>query len=60
MAKAEPDAQLEALVRRGGQVALAVVFVGAGSNWLGWATGTERLTRFFPSWPQMTPWTALL
>jgi len=60
MAAAEPDAQLEALVRRGGQVALAVVFLVAGSNWLGWATETERLTRVFRSWPQMTPWTALL
>jgi diguanylate cyclase (GGDEF)-like protein/PAS domain S-box-containing protein len=60
MAAAEPDAQLEALVRRGGQVALAVVFVVSASNWLGWITGTERLTRIFASWPQMTPWTALL
>ncbi|WP_445169222.1 diguanylate cyclase domain-containing protein [Mycolicibacterium sp. Dal123E01] len=60
MAKSEPDAQLEALVRRGGQVALAVVYLVSGSNWLGWATGTERLTRIFRSWPQMTPWTALL
>jgi diguanylate cyclase (GGDEF)-like protein/PAS domain S-box-containing protein len=60
MARAEADAQLEALVRRGGQVALAVVFVVSASNWLGWITGTERLTRIFASWPQMTPWTALL
>ncbi|WP_319431261.1 sensor domain-containing diguanylate cyclase [Mycobacterium sp. RTGN5] len=60
MAKTEPDAQLEALVARGGQVALAVVFLVSASNWLGWATGTERLTRIFESWPQMTPWTALL
>jgi diguanylate cyclase (GGDEF)-like protein/PAS domain S-box-containing protein len=60
MAKTEPDAQLEALVRRVGRVALAVVFLVSGSNWLGWATGTERLTRVFRSWPQMTPWAALL
>jgi diguanylate cyclase (GGDEF)-like protein/PAS domain S-box-containing protein len=60
MARAEADAQLEALVRRGGHVALAVVFVVSASNWLGWITGTERLTRIFASWPQMTPWTALL
>lgn len=60
MAAAEPDAQLEVLVRRGGQVALAVVFLVSASNWLGWITGTDRLTRIFASWPQMTPWTALL
>jgi len=60
MAKTEPDAQLEALVVRGGRVALAIVFLVSASNWFGWATGTERLTRIFSSWPQMTPWTALL
>ncbi|NTY60175.1 sensor domain-containing diguanylate cyclase [Mycolicibacterium sphagni] len=60
MAKAEPDAHLEALVRQGSRAAVAVVFVVSASNWLGWATGTERLTRVFRSWPQMTPWAALL
>lgn len=29
-------------------------------DWVGWATGIEVLTRGFPSWPQMTPWTAVL
>ncbi|MCV7175176.1 diguanylate cyclase [Mycolicibacterium sphagni] len=60
MAAAEPDEHLETLVRRGGRLALGVVFVVSASNWLGWATGNERLTRVFRSWPQMTPWTALL
>ncbi|MBB3602550.1 diguanylate cyclase (GGDEF)-like protein/PAS domain S-box-containing protein [Mycolicibacterium sp. BK556] len=60
MAKTEPDAQLEKLVRRGGRAALAVVFGISASNWFGWATGNEGLTRIFRSWPQMTPWTALL
>jgi PAS domain S-box-containing protein len=28
-------------------------------NWVGWATGIQALTRIYPSWPQMVPWTAL-
>lgn len=60
MAETEPDAQLKAFVARAGRVAVAVVFLASASNWLGWATGSERLTRIFASWPQMTPWTALL
>jgi diguanylate cyclase (GGDEF)-like protein/PAS domain S-box-containing protein len=60
MAETEPHAQLDALVVRGGRVAVAVVFLACASNWLGWATGSDRLTRIFASWPQMTPWTALL
>ncbi|WP_233211579.1 sensor domain-containing diguanylate cyclase [Mycobacterium sp. shizuoka-1] len=60
MAKAEPDADLEALVTRSGPAALAMVLVLSTSNWIGWATGNELLTRIFRSWPQMTPWAALL
>ncbi|QEN15538.1 diguanylate cyclase domain-containing protein [Mycolicibacterium sp. ELW1] len=60
MAETELDAQLETLVRRAGRSALALVFVVSAANWLGWATGTVRLTRVFRSWPQMTPWAALV
>ncbi|KDE98551.1 diguanylate cyclase [Mycolicibacterium aromaticivorans JS19b1 = JCM 16368] len=60
MAEAELDAQLETLVRRAGRTALAVVFLVSAADWIGWATGTVRLTRVFPSWPQVTPWAALL
>ncbi|ORB50543.1 sensor domain-containing diguanylate cyclase [Mycolicibacterium rhodesiae] len=60
MAETELDAQLETLVHRAGRSALAVVFVISAVNWLGWATGAERLTRVFRSWPQMTPWAALV
>ncbi|PND54660.1 diguanylate cyclase [Mycobacterium sp. ENV421] len=60
MAETELDAQLETLVRRAGRTALAVVFVVTAADWLGWATGTERLTKVFRSWPQMTPWGALV
>ena len=43
--------------RRG---AVAVVLALAVLNWVGWATGIDRLTWFFPSWPAMVPWTAAL
>ena len=42
-----------------GRVAVSVVLVFAALNWVGWATGSQRLTRFLATWPQMTPWTAL-
>ncbi len=35
------------------------MFVFAALDWVGWATGVQGLTRVFPAWPQMTPWTAL-
>jgi len=37
-----------------------MVFAIAVANWVGWATGIDRLTRFFPSWPPMSPWSAVL
>lgn len=37
-----------------------MVLVLAGLNWVGWATGTEQLTRGLPSSPQMPSWTAVL
>lgn len=39
---------------------LAVVVVAfAAVDWVGWATGIQALTRVYPTWPPMTPWTAL-
>jgi diguanylate cyclase (GGDEF)-like protein/PAS domain S-box-containing protein len=35
------------------------VLAFAALNWLGWAIRSDLLTRFVPSWPPMTPWTAL-
>jgi hypothetical protein len=35
-----------------------VVFIAA-VDWVGWATGIHQLTRINPSWPPMTPWSAL-
>ncbi|OBI02868.1 diguanylate cyclase [Mycobacterium sp. E2462] len=39
--------------------AVVVVLLAAAVTWLGWTTRTEALTRIYPSWPPMTPWTAL-
>lgn len=39
---------------------VGVVLIVSALDWVGWATGTDALTRVVPSWPQMTPWTALL
>ncbi len=42
------------------RAAAVTVLVTVAANGVGWATGIDRLTRVFASWPQMTPWTALL
>ncbi len=42
-----------------GRAAAGAVLVVAALDWVGWATGIEQLTRVYPTWPQMTPWTAL-
>ncbi|GJF17465.1 hypothetical protein NGTWS1803_05200 [Mycolicibacterium cyprinidarum] len=39
---------------------VGVVLIVVALDWAGWAKGIEALTRGLPSWPQMTPWTALL
>lgn len=40
--------------------AVGLVLVLSVANWVGWATGSEILTRIFPSWPVMSPWSSLL
>lgn len=45
---------------RSARAGLVLVLGVAALDWAGWATGIERLTRLHPSWPSMTPWTALL
>lgn len=47
-----------ALVRWSRVAATAVLLV-AVLDWIGWATGVEALTRVYPSWPQMPPWSGL-
>jgi diguanylate cyclase (GGDEF)-like protein/PAS domain S-box-containing protein len=50
---------VETVLARWGRVAVAIVLVVAFLDWAGWASGVEGLTRIYPTWPQMTPWTAL-
>lgn len=44
---------------RRGRLAAALVLTLAVLDWVGWATGIHALTRVYPSWPPMAPWTAL-
>lgn len=46
-------------LRRWGRSAAMLVLFFAALDWLGWATRTPVLTRIYPTWPPMTPWTAL-
>ena len=54
-----PDRRLETALARRGRIAAALVLALAILTWVGWAAGSEGLTRINPSWPQMKPWTAL-
>lgn len=53
------DARAKAALNRSGRAAALVVLIVAALTWAGWATGIDGLTRIYPSWPPMTPWTAL-
>jgi len=55
-----PSPQLDAVLRWAPALAVGPVLIGAVINWTGWATDHELLTRGVSTWPQMTPWTALL
>ncbi|AFS16007.1 MULTISPECIES: sensor domain-containing diguanylate cyclase [Mycobacterium] len=54
-----PDARLESAMNTSGRAAALLVLVVAALTWVGWTAGIERLTRIYPTWPQMMPWTAL-
>ncbi len=54
-----PDLRLEVKLARWGRAAVVLTVVVAALDWMGWATGIEQLTRVYPTWSQMTPWTAL-
>lgn len=58
MHRSSPDACLKdiAWCRR---IALLAVFAVAATAWVGWATGVDRLTSIYPTWPQMMPWTGV-
>lgn len=55
-----PIPRREQLLARCARVAAGVTLVLAVSNWVGWATDNADLTRVFPSWPYMAPWSAAI
>lgn len=59
MDRAGLDTRLTGAVSWGGRAAVVAVLVVAGLTWLGWTADIEQLTRIYPGWPQMMPWTAL-
>lgn len=42
-----------------GRAAVVVALSIAAVDWFGWAAGIQALTRLYPTWPQMAPWSAL-
>ena len=44
---------------RWGRVAAVLVLILTALAWAGWATGIQELTRVYPTWPPMKPWTAV-
>ena len=50
---------LESASVRWGRAAAVIVLVAAAVNWVGWASGIQELTRFYPTWQRMTPWAAV-
>lgn len=55
-----PQVGLASVLVRWGRAAVGVVFILAALDWVGWATGIRALRRIYPTWPQMTPWTAVV
>jgi len=55
----DPGVRLDTALARYGRAAVVIVLVGTALDWVGWSAGVEQLTRVYPTWPQMTPWTAL-
>lgn len=54
----EPDTRVATAITWCGRAAVLVVLAVAASTLAGWATGIDQLTRVYPTWPQMIPWTA--
>ncbi|MEE6134818.1 diguanylate cyclase [Mycobacterium sp. 050128] len=59
MYEAGPTARLESALPRFARAAVVLVLAVAAVAWVGWISGVEPLTRLYPTWPVMTPWTAL-
>ncbi|OJZ63884.1 diguanylate cyclase [Mycobacterium paraffinicum] len=59
MGRGVPDARLETALPRFARAIVIFVIIVAAVTWVGWTTGVDPLTRLYPTWPVMTPWTAL-
>jgi diguanylate cyclase (GGDEF)-like protein len=53
------DAHLAARLARFARAEAIVVLAMAAAAWVGWTADVELLMRVYPTWPVMTPWTAL-
>ena len=53
------DARVEAVLAWCGRAAVLLVLGVGALTFVGWATGRDLLTRLYPTWPQMMPWTAV-
>lgn len=58
MGAVHSSTRLQSVLMWSARAAVGVVLTVAVVDWVGWATGIDALTRFFASWPQMTPWSA--
>lgn len=54
-----PGTRVRSAITRCEAVALSVVLVLTAVSLLGWIARIQALTRIYPGWPPMTPWTAL-
>lgn len=54
-----PDPPLQSAAAWYLRADVVAALVIAVATWVGWAAGIEPLTRIYPDWPPMTPWTAL-
>ncbi|TXI40360.1 MAG: GGDEF domain-containing protein, partial [Mycobacterium sp.] len=59
MVEVGPSPVTAAFLTRSGRIAAIIGIALAAFNWVGWATGTDWLTRIHPIWPPMAPWAAL-
>lgn len=53
------DARLRSVLMWFTRAEATIVVVVATATWLGWLADVDLLMRVYPTWPVMTPWTAL-
>ncbi|ORV51042.1 diguanylate cyclase [Mycobacterium florentinum] len=59
MAVPDTKARPQSALTRFARAEATVVVVVATATWVGWTADVDLLTRVYPTWPVMTPWTAL-